>query len=62
LSGPGGECNGAGDDCLRKNLSQSDYDFIKGMDAGTAFLLGPQDPAKLPNLEVGLMTCITVQR
>lgn len=61
LASPGGQCYEASDDCYKKNLSHSDYEFIRGMNAGTALLQGPQDPKKLPNLEIGLMHCQIVR-
>jgi uncharacterized protein YecT (DUF1311 family) len=57
LASQGGKCYGTGDDCFRKNLSKSDYEFMKGIEAGSALLQGPQDPKKLPNIEIGLMNC-----
>ena len=62
LSRAGGKCVGKDNNCFKSNLSQSDYDFGMGMAKAMALLNGPQDPAKLPNLEVGLMYCFLMKK
>jgi hypothetical protein len=60
LSKPGGKCVGADNDCFKRNLSQSDFAFGIGMSQAMGMFESPQDPKKLPHLEIGLMTCISI--
>jgi hypothetical protein len=62
LSKPGGKCAGADNDCFKRNLSQPDFDFGMGMLKAMALFARPQDPSRLPNLEVGLATCAFIKR
>jgi hypothetical protein len=57
LANSGGKCAGASDDCFKKNLSQSDYDFAKGMAIARDILEEPQDPNGFSNLAKAMFFC-----
>jgi hypothetical protein len=62
LSKPGGKCVGAANDCFKRNLSQSEWDFAIGMARAAGFLASPQDPKRLPNIEVALVACFNISK
>ncbi len=59
LSTPGGKCVGASNDCFKRNLSQSDYNFGIGMLKTMALFESTQDPNQVRNI---LAVCSLIKR
>jgi hypothetical protein len=58
-----GKCKGlegtpANEPCFRGNLTPYEFDWYVGFGSATLTINGPQDPRKLPNLEVMSVMCM----
>ena len=55
------KCAGTGDnflDCAEQHLTKKEFTLVKSYGDSVAFINSPQDPSKLPNLEVASLTCM----